>query len=223
MTHDTGPYCYATWSILSALAFNVDAHKIFRNRKPFKSYRICHFRRSNATLSHLVGTRFAISHSGFNPLNHQNELCLPPLRRLRRAAEAYLKLKKYVNLTQEDIQEGIKCWNLVEPTVPGIVDDFYSEILQHAETRNVLQGPEQVQRLKQTLATWIGELFQGVYDERFVYRRWLVGYRHVQIGLSHVWVTAAMTRLRERLLQLLQTNWDRPIAEFRQLPRLFEK
>ncbi len=134
----------------------------------------------------------------------------PPAELLRR----YLKLKEYVNLTTKDVELAKACWTLVEPTVAALVDDFYDEILKHEETRRVLSSESQVIRLKASLAKWVQELFISEHDEKFVYRRWLVGYRHVEIGLAHVWVTAAMTRLRERLLSMLKLNWNQGLEEF---------
>ncbi len=119
----------------------------------------------------------------------------------------YVELKRYVGLTQQDIERATAAWPLVEDLVPGLVEDFYDEILKHEDARRIFDGPEQVERLKKTLRIWIADLFAGVYDEAFVARRWQVGFRHVQIGLDHIWVSAAMSRLRERLVVDLRACW----------------
>ena len=58
-------------------------------------------------------------------------------------------------------------------------------------------------RLKATLRRWIGDLFSGSYDDRYVKRRWQVGIRHAEIGLEQVNCTAAMSRIRSRLVDAL--------------------
>lgn len=119
----------------------------------------------------------------------------------------YQQLRSYVNLDDDAIQDAVDAWPIVQPSVSSLIDDFYEEILRHEEARRVFQGPEQVRRLKATLRDWIAELFAGCYDENFVARRWQVGFRHVQIGLQPIWVSAAMSRLREQMLTTITRSW----------------
>jgi signal transduction histidine kinase len=119
----------------------------------------------------------------------------------------YQELRGYVNLDDAGMQLAAASWPLVRPHVESLVDDFYEEILRHEEARRVFAGPAQVERLKASLRDWIAELFAGNYDESFVARRWQVGYRHVQIGLQPVWVSVAMTRLREQTLEAILAAW----------------
>jgi signal transduction histidine kinase len=70
---------------------------------------------------------------------------------------------------------------------------------------------EQISRLKKSLKGWLSELFSGKYDQEYVERRWRVGYRHVEIGLDQVYTNAALSRLRHRLLELLEPpRWEAP-------------
>ncbi len=127
----------------------------------------------------------------------------------------YEELKSYVSLTSADVELAVKAWPLIEPAVPALINDFYQEILRHAEPRQILSGPAQVERLKRTLRNWIADLFAGNYDESFVVMRWQVGYRHVQIGLQPIWVSAAMARLRDQTLQTLYSHWSHVPALYR--------
>jgi signal transduction histidine kinase len=113
------------------------------------------------------------------------------------------ELRDYVGLTDAHVQLAASAWPIIEPDLDSFVQDFYIEILQHEAARRVFSGPEQVRRLQGTLRKWISELFTSTHDEAFVARRWAVGLRHVQIGLESVWVSAAMSRLRDRMLRSL--------------------
>ena len=129
--------------------------------------------------------------------------------------QRYRNLCRYVGLSDDDIQRATSAWRLIEPHVPDHVSDFYAEVLKHEETMAVITGGDaQVERLKTTLTTWIEELFRGVFDEAFVERRWIVGWRHVQIGLSQVWASAAMCRLRDQMLRQLADDWPDSVASF---------
>ena len=48
-----------------------------------------------------------------------------------------------------------------------------------------------------------GHLFGGRYNRDYVERRWLVGWRHVEIGLAQVYTNVSLSRLRRGLLQIL--------------------
>lgn len=119
----------------------------------------------------------------------------------------YQQLRSYVSLDDDAIRSAVAAWPIIQPSVSSLIDDFYEEILRHEEARQVFKGPEQVHRLKATLRDWIAELFAGTYDETFVARRWQVGFRHVQIGLQPIWVSAAMSRLREQMLTTISSSW----------------
>jgi signal transduction histidine kinase len=127
----------------------------------------------------------------------------------------YQNLQHYVEWTDEDAQRVHSSLDLLRPSFVGLIDDFYDEITRQPEAqRAITEGADQIQRLKQTLREWLMELFAGQYDEAYVSRRWRVGLRHVEIGLEQVYTSAALSRLRNRILVALQTAWTGPIVEF---------
>lgn len=127
----------------------------------------------------------------------------------------YIELREYIGLQEHDFRYAIDAWPLIEPYVVEHVDDFYDQILLTPAASSVITGGiAQVERLKATLVIWIGDLFQGNYDETFVRRRWIVGWRHVKIGLPQKWTAAALCRLRDRLLMSLAQQWKDDVLVF---------
>ena len=119
--------------------------------------------------------------------------------------ERYQELQRYVGWTVDDARRVQNIGPLVTPYFGQFVDDFYAEIENHPEAKKVITGGEQqIARLKQTLRTWLEQLFAGRYDRDYVERRWRVGYRHVEIGLLQVYTNAALSRLRRGLLAVLE-------------------
>ncbi len=132
--------------------------------------------------------------------------------------QRYLALREYIALTDNDIEIAVAAWPQVKPHVQELIDDFYATILSQPNASAAIRGGEQqVARLKLTLARWLSELFVGKYDQVFVRERWLVGWRHVKIGLPQVWTATAMSRLRDRLLGSIALDWDDGLAEFQSL------
>ena len=126
-----------------------------------------------------------------------------------RRYERYRELQAYVGWGDEDAARVVATAALLEPYLPGLIDEFYAEIERHPDARKVITGgPEQVQRLKGTLIRWVRELLGGVYDEGYVERRWRVGWRHVEIGLDQVYTNVALSRLRTGLSRALSEVWD---------------
>lgn len=123
--------------------------------------------------------------------------------------ERYRELQSYVGWTDEDARRVADASGLVQPVIAELIDDFYREVERHGETRKVMTGgPGQIERLKGTLRGWVAELFGGRYDEDYVERRWRVGWRHVEIGLSQVYTNAALSRLRDGLTRAIQDRWS---------------
>lgn len=115
--------------------------------------------------------------------------------------QRYQELQRYVGWSDADAAKIIPVGPLLQPRLPGLVEDFYAEIERHADARKVITGgPEQIERLKRTLIQWLQELLSGCYDVDYVTRRWRVGYRHVEIGLEQIYTNMAVSRLRGGLL-----------------------
>lgn len=126
----------------------------------------------------------------------------------------YQELQDYVGWTEADAARVAVAGPLVEPHIDRLIDDFYEEIDRHPQARKVITGgPQQVARLKETLKAWLRNLLAGKYDQEYVSRRWRVGLRHVEIGLSQVYTNAALSRLRKGLLQATEQAWRGDQAE----------
>lgn len=121
----------------------------------------------------------------------------------------YQDLQAYVGWTEADAERVQAVSDSLQPFLPPLIDDFYSEIDRHLEARRVFtEGQQQVDRLKQSLLRWLGELLAGPYDQDYVVRRWRVGMRHVEIGLDQVYTNVALSRLRAGLIRSLGETWQ---------------
>jgi signal transduction histidine kinase len=121
----------------------------------------------------------------------------------------YQELQQYVGWTEADAQRVQSVASLLDPHLPALIDDFYEEIERHPDARKVITGgSQQITRLKGTLLRWIRELLSGPYDQDYVVRRWMVGRRHVEIGLDQVFTNMALSRLRRGLMRALEQSWQ---------------
>lgn len=123
--------------------------------------------------------------------------------------ERYRELQSYVSWAEDDARRVAAVAGLLEPSLAGIIDDFYATIAAHAATQAVIIGGRaQVERLKLTLLNWLRELLSGRYDRDYVTRRWQVGRRHVELEFNQVYTNAALSRIRIGLLGALHARWQ---------------
>lgn len=136
----------------------------------------------------------------------------------QRLSSRYRELQQYVGWTDSDAARIRSIGPLLSPHFPQLVEDFYAEIERHPDAVKVITGgTEQIQRLKGTLVQWLEQLVSGQYDTDYVFRRWKIGYRHVEIGLDQVFTNVALSRLRRGLLVVLDQVWTGPVSELLEL------
>jgi two-component system, NtrC family, sensor kinase len=119
----------------------------------------------------------------------------------------YRELQDYVGWSDEEAARIRRVGPLVEPQFPTLIEDFYAEIERHPGANKVFVHRAQVERLKVSLRIWLEQLFRGPYDADYLLRRWQVGRRHVEVDLDHIYVAAALSRLRNGLVRSLRESW----------------
>jgi len=115
----------------------------------------------------------------------------------------------YVGWTETDGDNVRTAAGVLIPQLQGLIDDFYTTIQSHVETRRLIADENSsMRRLKEFLLGWLQELLSGPYDRDYLARRWLVGKRHVDVGLEQTYVNGAMARLRVGLFTTLDRFWQ---------------
>jgi signal transduction histidine kinase len=110
------------------------------------------------------------------------------------------ELRHYVGFDDQDVANLRALAPHAARLFPAAVDRFYEEAQRHAGARQVFTGgPEQIARLRQSLAQWLQALFGGSYDEEYWRQRARIGAIHVQVGLPQQYMFAAMQVVWEEL------------------------
>jgi len=105
-------------------------------------------------------------------------------------------LASWMGWSERDPENLSRAWPLVEPHVDEVVDAFYRRVMSHDGTASVLEGPEQMERLRRSLAKWLENVFRGPHDAEYVQLRRRIGKRHVEVGLPEHFMFAAMYQVR---------------------------
>lgn len=108
--------------------------------------------------------------------------------------EAYNEMKDFVSFGDEDVANLVALAPVFAKHGPTITDAFYANLMRFESTSKLIEG--RVDALKKTHHRWMGELFQGSYDEAYFENRIRVGKAHVRVGLDPQYVEGVMTFLR---------------------------
>jgi PAS domain S-box-containing protein len=116
----------------------------------------------------------------------------------------YRDLQAYVGWGEQDAARIRAVAEFVRQRTNRLVDDFYDEIGRHPDASRVITGGRaQIARLKDSLSAWLSESLEGRGDVDYVTRRWRIGLRHAEIGLNPAYTSAAMSRLRNGLIDIV--------------------
>jgi PAS domain S-box-containing protein len=138
--------------------------------------------------------------------------------------ERYKDLQAYVGWSDEDAARVKVASSVIHASMDRLVDDFYAEIRKHPETLRVITGGEsQIASLMGSLKAWLSESLTGRSDVEYVTRRWYIGLRHAEIGLNPAYTSAAMSRLRNGIVDVLAGSNRYSPTEFQQLVKSFNK
>jgi truncated hemoglobin YjbI len=113
------------------------------------------------------------------------------------------QIKEYIGFDKSTAETLTKLKPAVSPYFDDIVDDFYDALWSNEQTRNVFEGPEQVERLRNSLHRWLSETFTGPYDEEYFENRKHIGQVHHEMGLEPHFLFGAMNIIRTDLVEML--------------------
>jgi hypothetical protein len=136
----------------------------------------------------------------------------------------YQDLQSYVGWNAEDVARVKGVAEVIEQRMDVLIDDFYTEIQRHPDAAKVITGGHaQITRLMASLRSWLRESMKRRSDEDYVVRRWKIGLRHAEIGLNPAYTAAAMSRLRNGVIEILAAANLFSLSQFRELVQSFNK
>jgi signal transduction histidine kinase len=106
------------------------------------------------------------------------------------------EMKRFLRLGEEDARALAMFARHAAPHYRDIAEAFYSRLAEHDEARRAFTGPEQVERLKATLCTWMATLLSGPWDHTYFEGRVRIGWLHVKIGVAQRYVCAGFDLFR---------------------------
>lgn len=134
------------------------------------------------------------------------------------------QLISYVRLDEADRARLVTLHGKLEPHFRAIAELFYEAVWANPGAASVLQGPEQVERLRCTLIDWMSTGLLGPYDAKFEEKRSRIGRVHVRIGLAQQYMFSATNVVRAAYLDRIAELYpaDEAILVVRSVDKLLD-
>lgn len=114
------------------------------------------------------------------------------------------EIKDYIGFDAEDAERLSALKPTLAPHFPAIVDAFYDALETNEHTRNLFEGPEQINRLRHSLEDWLDGVFTGPYDTEYFEKRQKIGRVHVDIGMRPEFMFGAMNIIRLKIIDIIK-------------------
>jgi PAS domain S-box-containing protein len=118
---------------------------------------------------------------------------------VRPAENIFTELKRFIRFGSDDEAALRRLHPFAAPHFPRIAELFYDRLREHEAAGRVLSSPTQLDRLQQTLRTWLDLLLTGPWDEVYYDKRARIGRIHVEIGLPQRYMFGSMNLIRAEL------------------------
>jgi heam-based aerotactic trancducer len=109
----------------------------------------------------------------------------------------------FVGLTAEDIQNLTNIKTVFEENATQIVDNFYKRLGEMPHLLKIIQQHSTIERLKQTLRTYLLDMVSGEINTHYIARRKVIGSVHNRINLFPEWYLGAYAIIQTEVLQVL--------------------
>ncbi len=119
------------------------------------------------------------------------------------------EMRRYAGLTDSDATLLAEMKPMLEKHAPALRDAFYANLDQYETLKNLLDAKEgRREILGQHLVAWLMSLATGRYDDAYLDRRYVIGKRHVEVGLDPRWVVGAMSFCRGQIKLMVEAEYS---------------
>ncbi len=119
------------------------------------------------------------------------------------SASDYHQQLVFIGLTEKDFQLLASLRPIFDKHVQTIVNAFYERIGQIAGLVQIIERHSTIDRLKQTLRSYIMDMVSGEIGEKYIHKRKVIGNVHNRIGLLPEWYLGAYSLILNEVLKIL--------------------
>lgn len=107
------------------------------------------------------------------------------------------RIKENYSLTKWDEKALMKLAPIMEKHSDNFVHDFYSKIMKFKNAEKYLKNKMIIEKHQVAMKNWFLKLFQGPFDDDYLFYLEGTGYTHVKVGLPSHYVNVTISFIRE--------------------------
>jgi heam-based aerotactic trancducer len=115
---------------------------------------------------------------------------------------------KMINFSIKDLQVIKNLQPFIEEEIDDIVDHFYNNLELEDSLLTLIKKNSSVDALKRTLKLYILEMFSGIIDDEYFFKRARIAQMHVKIGLQTKWYLCAFQNLFITVIEIIEKNFS---------------
>ena len=136
-----------------------------------------------------------------------NNISREPKLELRKYPELQLQME-LIGLTSDDLHR-IQSFQLhVEKGIEEIVSVFYERVLEIPSLRKIIEERTKIERLKQTVGSYMIEMFSGNITEQTIEQKRKIAQMHFKIGLEPKWYMGTFHQIQNIIISLINKETD---------------
>lgn len=118
------------------------------------------------------------------------------------------EMRRFGGLNEEEAALLASMRPMLEKHGATLVSAFYQNLDQYQHLSQLLDAkPGRREMLGKHLSAWLISLATGSYDVAYLERRYVIGKRHVEVGLDPRWVIGAMSFCRGQVLPMIEAEY----------------
>lgn len=110
---------------------------------------------------------------------------------------AIARVKENYSFTEWDEKVLMRLSPVLEKHADSFVDEFYEKIQKFKNAPKYLKNEKIIEKHRQAIKKWFLKLFQGPFDDDYLYYLEKIGYTHVKVELPSHYVNVSMSFVRQ--------------------------
>ncbi|MBB5173395.1 globin-coupled sensor protein [Texcoconibacillus texcoconensis] len=107
-----------------------------------------------------------------------------------------------IGLTEADLRIVKQMKPVLQKHLDELSEAFYGRLLANEHLKHIIEKHSRIDRLKQTLAQHIIEMFNCEFNQSYIEKRLTIARVHFQIGLEPKWYIGAFQLLQSRIIDV---------------------
>ena len=116
------------------------------------------------------------------------------------------RVKENYAFTEWDVKVLLRLATIMEKHTEDFTDEFYSKITKFKNAAKYLKNQKIIDKHRDAIKGWYLKLFNGPFDDNYLYYLEKIGYTHVKIDLPSHYVNVSINFIRNFCIEVLMNE-----------------